>query len=342
MKKRLFLLFFAHFCIDLTTVSFVFSCAESYKSDIFIYIVLAYNILAFASQPFFGLLCDCKKIEKPLILISLCAVFVFGCVNYILFLNNINNNVVFIISLIVFTLSNGLFHSSAGVYVINNTHGASFLGVFVSSGAIGVALGKLYSLSLPIGAILCALIAVFFVIFNKNDKTNTNLIENTENEDTIYILPLVLLIFAVFIRGFAGMAAVPSYKTTEFLIITAAICTALGKAAGGIISDKIGIFKTVLICLPLSAFFLIFCPQIPFLYLLGLVLFNTSMPLTLFLSIKAASNFKGAAFGMCSAALMCGSVLMTTIKLNIYFIAVLILFSAFLIIFAEKLQKKRI
>ena len=142
---------FLHFCVDFVCVFGLYLIANMLdhkgKDDLFISIVfLLYNCLAFLLQPFFGMLVDRFKDPKKtknfkyLVLLSL-GVLLLGWTLFMIL--EVGKNLIFLMFIVVilFGLSNALFHVSAGKQVLMFTNKATPGGLFVSTGALGVGLG---------------------------------------------------------------------------------------------------------------------------------------------------------------------------------------------------------
>lgn len=66
---------------------------------------------------------------------------------------------------------------------------------------------------------------------------------------------------------------------------------------GGFWADTVGIKAAIASFLPLGALLMCFGAQSVALYAVGTLLFNTSMPVTLFMAIRALPRWRNAAFG---------------------------------------------
>ena len=328
MKKlRVALLAAAHLFMDMTTVAFVFvltgvrefalpeNGAVGLSENAAFAVsacILAYDLIAFGAQPFLGALTDVGRRAAPALYLSLS---VAGVAAVLCVLCDFPQGIhAFSVALLVlFALCNAAFHVSAGAFVIPESEKKSApLGVFVSLGAIGVAAGRLYAPSVLLWAgVGCILFAAAAAALKTRDAVLVPYFERTRllrAEKEADVFPLLLILFAVFMRGFCGTALAAVYPSAPSLVLLAAFFAAAGKAAGGFVSDRFGVRAAVAVCLPLSACLLFFGGGVPALYLAGTLLFNTSMPVTLWLSFAALPRYRNAAFGLCAAFLMIGSV----------------------------------
>jgi len=150
-----------HFLVDGICALVIFSTLYSTKLDIYVFFI--YNIMAFVTQPIFGLLIDKYKNEK--IFLLLCLIFI------ILGLILMNSP---IISALLLGLGNSLFHISGGKYVITNTNNDFVsIGVFVSTGALGLAIGR-YCNYLYIWIIFATLLFIISLVILLTKKTKYN------------------------------------------------------------------------------------------------------------------------------------------------------------------------
>ena len=224
-----------------------------------------------------------------------------------------------ILAVIVAGLGNGAFHVGGGIEVLNDSgEKAGLLGVFVSPGAIGLYLGRVYAnffivyhLMLPSLMLLCAAGMLLIGYFERRCIS--------ENADFSLALPknglplLALLFLVVVLRSFMGTTAAFSTGTllgglTPALAgLIPVLCLAGGKAAGGFVSDRLKPIPTAIGSLGLCAL-LLFFPLHPSFALVALFLFNMSMPITLFGAARLLKGAKGGAFGLLTAALFIGTV----------------------------------
>lgn len=358
-KLRTALLSAAHLLMDLTTVAFVYVLVGVreftdipegawYSENSALAVaacVLAYDLLAFGLQPFVGAFVDCKKRAAPLLYASLfgAGIAAFVCVlcDYPQEINALS-----VALLALFSLCNALFHVAAGAFVIAESEKkCSPLGVFVSLGAVGVALGRLYApVLLGAAGIGLAVFGAVFLFLKTGDgvlRPHFARIAEPMYETEADFLPLALLAFAVFVRGFGGSALPARYELTPLYVLLAALAAALGKAAGGFLSDALGYRAVAAFCLPVSACLLAFGAQLPALYLVGLVVFNTSMPVTLWLSFAALPRLRNTAFGVMACFLMLGSVLAMILTVPVWVSFSLVLLSGAAIIAAPCLSKNK-
>jgi FSR family fosmidomycin resistance protein-like MFS transporter len=263
--------------------------------DLFILIV-TYNIIAFGLQAPFGYLVDKYQSPKASALIG-CTLVLFS-----LFLFRIPALVV-----ILSGLGNAFFHVGGGSVSLNiNPQKATAPGIFVAPGALGLAVGTLIGKSGIFTVwpfVLLLLISCVFIFFNKIPKINYDK-RSIRKEIKYFELVILLLLLSVSIRALYGLTA--TWKTDTGLLLILTIAIVGGKALGGIIADRFGWIKTAIFALLISAPLLAFFQNTPALAIVGVFLFQITMPIT----VTALSNMlpgrSATAFGLTVLALIVG------------------------------------
>ena len=113
------------------------------------------------------------------------------------------------------------------------------------------------------------------------------------------------LVLVVCLRSFAGLALNFPWKGAGYWGTALACAVVFGKAAGGFIADKFGLFKTTYVSLA-AASLLFFLPQVPVAGVAAMLLFNMTMPVTLWAMAKIMPGAKGFAFGLLTFGLFLG------------------------------------
>ena len=234
-------------------------------------------------------------------------------------------------------LGNSVFHVAAGSLVLRRYTTFKELGIFVSSGAVGLALG----LNCIVGAcpfllvctVLCALathqlrqgempgsVSVQTVFQNQpgNNLQEEACAKESKQTETGDFLPsyfandnasaisqywltgicLILLLGCIVLRGFGSGSAASPYVMLFPCVFAA------GKALGGIVCDRAGYQKTILIVFLLSFVAL----QLSGLAasVLLILAFNMTMPLTLRLAHWCNPGYPGMMFGLAAGCLLPG------------------------------------
>lgn len=261
-----------------------------------LYIFIIYNSLAFLFQPIIGLLIDKYFWGKSIIIFSI----------ILLLLGILINN--WLISIIFLGIGNQIFHVIGGKICSNiDNSKASHLGVFVSLGAIGLALGSnFYQLPIIVYiALLLYILSSLLVILNikKYEKVNMKMEQKPINK---IVLGTSLMVVVVFIRSFLGKIIHFDFEMTLTLIVLFPCFGALGKLIGGFIRDKFGSLLTVIVSMAGCMIILIFFAGSIVLMLLGMLLINISMPISLYELNRLNQDNEGFNFGLLAAVLFPG------------------------------------
>lgn len=268
-----------------------------------LYIFVIYNTLAFCFQPLIGLYVDRYHQEKYVLGASL----VFLALG--LFINS------WWISSIFLGVGNQIFHVAGGKVCTNiSTQKSSHLGVFVSLGAIGLAIGgNLYQYQfipyLAIGLYLILVIASIILTDTVLNIDSSTKVGNPLLGKKQVIISVLFLLLAVFIRSFLGKIIHYEFTMNLKLLLLLPSAAALGKFIGGFIRDRFGSFYTVLVSMSLAAIILIAFSQSPILMMIGLIMINISMPITLFELNKLLPGKEGFNFGILAGILFPGVVI---------------------------------
>jgi len=268
-------------------------------NDQIIVSIILYNAFAFVLQAPFGFIID--KALNPTLAAILGLVFI--AVSF-LFWNNI------FAALILAGAGNALFHVGGGSLVLSlKNKKATFSGIYVAPGGIGLALGSYLAVShtyinllfFPLALVMLAMLLCFV------ETPGFNRIKESENISDYRILIVILILIPIVVRSMIGLSVEFPWKENQtlFLLLIAAI--ALGKVFGGILVDRYGLKKVglggLLIATPLLAFF----SSIPFFGILGACILNFTMPVTLMAVESVMPKNKGLAFGLTTVALFIGA-----------------------------------
>lgn len=224
-------------------------------------------------------------------------------------------------------LGNCFFHVVGGSFVLRSYNTYSQLGLFVCSGAIGLGLG-LYSIVVVEVLLALAVIFTLYTVMDSNSLTYSQnsrsafVIKANANSRIMLCGVATLLFTCIILRGF-GSGEIINSPSVMLLPCT----FALGKLLGGIICDKVGYRKTVLLIFGIGylglqfqglwggLFFILSC--------------NMTMPLTLRLVHWCRIGAPGLMFGLAATCLVPG----TIFKGLVAFPPQLILVLQFLILF---------
>ena len=272
--------------------------------------ILIYNLLAFLSQPLTGLLADRLSHRHWLLLWPALLLTVAVAVAMLPF----RTEWALITVALLLGAGNSLFHVWGGKQtVIKTGNDIRALGMFVSTGALGLAVGYVFCS----WALLSALLLVFIglsVLYVQWDDGVSQAVEDIRSNHpwltplTIWTL-VVMLMLCVCYRSFAGEVFSKGITKTQSLILVIGIVAMLGKMAGGWIVRWAGILPSVIVILAGVALCFLFRGNLVWVLLSGIFLMNCTMPITLYLANLLLPKREGLAFGLLAAALIPGYLL---------------------------------
>ena len=290
----------AHFLVDFACAFLMFRTISA--SPDFRLCILLYNFCAFAMQMPLGILAD--RLDRNFLVAIAGCVLVGAAYGFVAFP---------LAAVIVLGLGNALFHLGGGVDVLNiSTRRSGALGVFVSPGAFGVYLGTLLGNGTALSPIVVpiALPAAAVVIFAVHRLQRGQYPKNAAfalpaGAPRRVLIVAVCLFFVVCLRSYVGLALSFPWKSPGLWAALAVCAVVFGKAAGGFLADKLGALRVGVISLGAAApLFLI--PRSAAAGLLSVLLFNMTMPITLWAMAKAFPGAKGFSFGLLTFGLFLG------------------------------------
>ncbi|MCP4354268.1 MAG: MFS transporter [Proteobacteria bacterium] len=323
-----------HALVDACCAGLIFSSVSNYELNYAAAAIIIYNLVAFGSQPIFGMITD--KFKNPVFMASL------GCLVTaipVFFANNL------MAIAIVAGIGNAMFHVGAGVSILRIAKGKSTIpGIFVGPGALGLFIGGFLGKSgifphytVLILLILCASIILYL---GKPEEFKTPVFAKKSSYVSIIIF---LLLFSIIIRAFIGKGIHIPWKNEFNLILLLTISIMLGKISGGVVADKFGWLKTAVLGLVISAPLLSLGITHPIIFCLGVFCFNLTMPVTLTALANIMHNHHGLAFGLTTLSLVLGAfpIFLGLNFTNQYFIFGVILLSATILYIAINLYLKQ-
>jgi len=290
-----------HFLVDFACAYLIFH--KLYTSYQFYFLLLIYNFCAFAMQMPFGLFADRLNKNSLIASAGCCLVaMAFGFCNIPL------------LAVLLIGIGNSLFHIGGGIEILNlSTEKAAPLGIFVSPGAFGIyfgtILGKLSSFPDFIVIIMLLLSAVVILSNGFTIKHSFS----SENEPVSFhgisqlgvLFAIACLFIVVCMRSYVGMALSFPWKGQGQWGLILVCAVVLGKAAGGFLADWFGAKKAAILSLGLAALLFLFSDY-PAAGVLAVLLFNMTMPITLWAIAQKMKGCKGFAFGILTFGLFLG------------------------------------
>ena len=309
---RLTLYCVAHFLIDLAStlivLGYLFYQNHSYSGCICFYLI------AFAGQMPLGLLAD--KLNRNSLVATTGCILMIGA----LYLMANCPSSAFTAILLLGALGNALVHVGCGIDVLNQSgKHCGPLGIFVSPGALGLFVGTSLVNAGPDASIYlylygflavtaCALIVAQRLSFGSLRSLNVPLsLRPTLPSPRLLLTGATLaLMIVVVIRSYVGLTLSFPWKSQGYWAIFLGLALALGKATGGLLSDRFGMERTAFVTLLLATLFFL-APNTPILGVLAVFLFNMTMPMTLWSLSQFFGNARGFAFGTLTLALILGA-----------------------------------
>jgi len=303
ISANLFVYGTAHAIVDGICAAVIFSILKNQivSTTDFISLVILYNVLAFGLQAIFGLATDYFKSPRAVAFLG-CILTGLSAITFLSFP---------IIAIIFAGLGNALFHIGGGSISLNLTpKKATAPGIYVAPGALGLLIGTLLGkggqfIAWPFILILAVLCLLMFVI--KKPEMNYEREVITENKFNYFEFILLLIFLSIAIRSLVGAVLVFPWKTNIDLLIILTSAVVLGKGLGGFLADKFGWIRVAVGALVLSIPFLVFGASIPYLAIIGMFLFNITMPITLVAISNILPGRPGFAFGLTCLALILGA-----------------------------------
>lgn len=294
-----------HFFVDLICAWGMFAVFRR-KADGYFYL-LVYNFCAFALQMPFGALLDVIRSRAGERLSGVLPWIIAGLGAGLTAAGVFTNPW-------VLGAGNALFHVGGGLAVMDkdlaeNRNGKD-LGLFVAPGALGLHLGKQWGTAGIVSAlwvsILC-LAALVLAAIPGTFRKRRNLTQRTKDPVPAPGLAVICLgCFAVVIlRSMVGFYTDFSWKGTKIPELICVLFLAGGKALGGLCQARLGIPKTIFASLGLAA--LLFLPgESPVFGLAAILLFNMTMPVTLYILADSLPGLPGFSFGLLTFGLFLG------------------------------------
>lgn len=283
-------------------------------------IIVLYNVLAFGTQPLTGRWVDkngvCSQGPKLAIVLLIAGAVVCSIsISHTIFIA--------VPGVILLGMGNSFFHVYGGKYLAVVSHNdIRVMGIFVSTGAVGLAIGLGFSTQMLLVAFLLSFLVVSYLHLHNVYGQETNIttipssFKRTSEQPltTIPILFLSCLMLAVAGRAFIG-ESVPSLRWVlhsmgaPWVMVMVSIIVMAGKAAGGFMSKWWGVRNVFYASMLLSGTTFLMSPWHDGFVLTTLFLINISMPCTLYWATKAVPGREGWGFGLLAMALLPGFLL---------------------------------
>lgn len=286
-----------HAIVDFCCALMLFSFVGKVEIILLLQLAIIYNSLAFGLQFIFGFLADKIKRYENFSIVG-CLFLILG---FFLYKNPL-------LAMISMGIGNSLFHVGGGVIALEAGNGrAKLSGLFVAPGAVGLFLGTVVGSFKELNTVWFAflpLLAVALMLFITPEKEVQKIYENNSSKP-IYLCIVLMILISICIRSFVGLGYDFAAKNSMPLLFSFVFAIALGKAIGGFLADKFGMFNTAVVGLLLSIPLLKY-GYIPQSAILGMFFFNLTMPITMTALANMMPKYKGFSFGLTTLALLLG------------------------------------
>ena len=322
MQKRYGLVGIAtmlHFLVDGLCLCSVYLLTSNRTLPHLMALFIAYNLLAFLTQPITGYVAD-KMRNKHWMLIGSMTLLTIAVVLTVStqLLSPVGEPMMFAVAVLL-GIGNSLFHVWGGKQVVLQVGNDSrALGVFVSTGAFGLAVAVVFCSWILLYAFLLLLLilsAVYiYLSFGVGQMKVAD--DSPKKPDAMplsgggTVLALLLLAAFVMFRSYIGQEFGLGADKSDGMILLIGFITMTGKMAGGWVSRYLGIvraFTVILIAVLVCIVTLHLSPIV--IALAGLFAINLTMPITLYLANCVLPDREGLAFGILAAALMPGYII---------------------------------
>lgn len=313
-----------HFLVDGLCISCMFLLADAYseycRADgdrVGLRAILTYNVLAFMSQPLTGMLAD-RMIHRHWLLIwsSLLLTLAVACASLLSsqMTMGIGSEWPLMLVAVLLGAGNSLFHVWGGKLAVMKTgNDIRALGVFVSTGALGLAVGLVFRSWALVCGLLLAIVALAVTYVRCDDGASLPVKDIKEHSNwftpvRIWTLVIGLMLFVGY-RSYAGELFSKNITKTQELVLMIGTVAMLGKITGGWMARWMGILKSLMVILVGVGLCFFMRTNLNLVLLLGIFLMNCTMPITLYLANLLLPKSEGLAFGLLAAALIPGYLL---------------------------------
>lgn len=305
-----------HLMVDGLCLCCLYLTVSSFTTNAIISVFLLYNILAFMSQPLTGLIADRLTCRHWLLLWSLLLLTLGVLVSLSLPLWTMLSPILFAVAFLL-GMGNSLFHVWGGKQVVITTNNdIRALGVFVSTGAMGLAVSVVFFSWSLLCFFLLALCLLAMTYLHVEGRMKAGVLQGEASDIrhfslTFVLLSIVVIMVIVGFRSYVGETFSSSLVKNSAVILLIGFVSMTGKMLGGWLACWMGMITVVMVILLTVASCLVFRHVDNVILLLGLLAVNCTMPITLYLSNVVLKGHEGLSFGLLAAALIPGYLLAT-------------------------------
>lgn len=304
-----------HLLVDGLCMCCLFLMSSLTDYPVVVHALIIYNVLAFLTQPFTGMMADRMPHRHWLLLASNLILTLASLAALVVALYARQSEGAILMVAILLGMGNSLFHVWGGKQTAVRTgNDMRALGIFVSTGTFGLALGMLFCSWSLLYVFLLSIVflsALYLIRDSRSEVTQQPSSRPTLRLPLIISAILALMAF-VMIRSLVGETFSSAITRTNATILLIGFVAMAGKMAGGWIARWLGI-------VPALALLLVIAPACYLArglgmgtLLAGLFAINCTMPITLYLANVVLKGREGLAFGLLAAALIPGYLLAFT------------------------------
>ena len=316
-----------HCLVDGLCVCCLYLLLSAYGGPALVGSFILYNVLAFLTQPWTGMLADSRRL-LPLLLPLAVTLLAVAVVLASLLLAGVSSTfhlspLTFFVVALPLGLGNSLFHVWGGKMVAVATgNDPRALGLFVSTGAFGLAVGMvlhawwLMYLFLGLIAILSSRPTLSLSLVGRREDTCINNNVGVQGKCSppckgfwlVWFVLLLLMGFVLF-RSFLGETLTAGVAKGGAMALLIGGVAMLGKALGGWVAKGFGLLTTFIIAIVGAVSCMLLKNYALWLWLPGLLFINGTMAVTLCWANGTMPGREGLSFGLLAAALMPGYML---------------------------------
>jgi FSR family fosmidomycin resistance protein-like MFS transporter len=268
-------------------------------------LVVLYNSLAFGGQAIAGLAADAWRSYRAMAMVGAALQGVALLVASASTLAGV----------ILVGIGNALFHVGAGAYVLKSSGRRSTeSGVFVGPGAIGLAAGILAGghdvpIRLALALALLASTPLLALLARDGERAEKVTLPAIKSQAALLgVVCVGCLLGSITVRAMVGGAVAGTWRgVSVWVMVLLAVAACGGKMLGGFVSDRLGWATTsvaaLLLSLPLVSYFV----DVAACAVVGMLLFQMTMPVTLKAVHHLLPERPGLAFGIPCVALLAGA-----------------------------------
>lgn len=298
--------FYIHLVAEVLCFFFLYSIVGN--SFILWLAPFVYDILAFIPQILIGAISD-RFVKIPFGMIGI-LLMIFG-----LCLFGLNSTLPVMAVVIIMALGSACIHVDGAEVTLRHGKGKiAPAAIYVAGGSFGVVIGKLLAGSIQIWPLLILAITTIPVIIvagkyrRQTENVDVPCRQFDYSSKTVAVwLIAIAVAFVVMVRSYIGYGIPTAWNKTALQMVLLFSFMGIGKAFGGILTDKIGIRKTAYISMLGALPFLVLGNENMMVSLIGIMFFSMTMAITLAISVSAFPKTPGFAFGITTVGLALGA-----------------------------------